>query len=58
MVRKSELVNHIKNDVNPDDPRKVVDSVIQKLVQQKLITPLYASESTFAITQQGMKELE
>ena len=58
MVRKSELVNHIKNDVNPDDPRKVVDSVIQRLVQQKLITPLYASESTFAITQTGMKELE
>ena len=58
VVRKSELVNHIKGDVNPENPRTVVDSIIQKLIQQNLITPLYASESTFAITQKGMKDLE
>ena len=59
VLRKSELIKFIKDDVkNPENPKTVLDSIIQKLIQQKYITPLYASESTFAITQNGMKELQ
>ena len=56
VVRKSELVELIKDDVrNPGNPRKVIDAITKMFVQKKLITPIYASESTFAITQKGMK---
>lgn len=57
VVRKIELIELIREDVgkNPSNPRAVVESVTKMLVQKGLITPLYASESTFAITQRGMK---
>lgn len=57
VVRKSELVALIAEDVgkNPGNPRTVVEAVTKGLIQKGLITPLYASESTFAITQRGMK---
>ena len=56
VVRKSELVDLIRDDLkNPGNPRKVIDMITKMLVQKKLITPVYASESTFAITQRGMK---
>jgi len=59
VLRKSELLKFIDGDVkNPENPMSVLDSIMQKLIQQKLVTPLYASESTFAITQNGMKELQ
>ena len=57
VVRKSELIELIRDDTkNPGDPKKVVDAITKMLVQKKLIIPLYTSESTFAITQMGMKE--
>jgi DNA-directed RNA polymerase subunit F len=59
VMRKSELIEYVKSNVktNPKDPSNLVDSVLKMLVQKGLITPLYASESTFAITQRGMREL-
>lgn len=58
VVRKSELIDFIKDDVkNPGNPRSIVDATTKMLVQRGLITPVYASQSTFAITQKGMKEL-
>ena len=58
VVRKSELIDFIKDDVkNPGNPWKVVDTITKMLVQRGLITPLYTSESTFAITQKGIREL-
>lgn len=57
VVRKSELVDLMRDDLkNPGNPRKVIDAITKMLVQKKLITPVYASESTFAITQRGMKD--
>ena len=56
VVRKSELVDLIRDDLkNPGNPRKVIDAITKMFIQKKLITPVYASESTFAITQKGMK---
>ena len=59
VARKSELVEYVKNDVksNPGDPRRVVDSITKNLIQRGFIIPLYASETTFAITQKGMREV-
>lgn len=57
VARKSELIELIKGDVNPEDPRDVVDNITRMLTQNGLITPLYACETTFAITQKGMKEV-
>jgi predicted transcriptional regulator len=59
VMRKSELIEYIKNNVkiNPKDPSDVVSSALKMLVQKGLITPVYASESTFAITQRGIREL-
>jgi predicted transcriptional regulator len=57
VARKSELVELIKNDVNPENPKTVVDMITKMLAQRGLITPLYACETTFAITQKGMKEI-
>lgn len=57
VVRKSELVDLIRDDVkNPGNPRKVIDIITKTLIQKKVIISVYASESTFAITQRGMKE--
>jgi len=56
VVRKSELIELFKNEIkNPENPRSVIDTITKMLVQKGWITPLYASESTFAITQRGMK---
>jgi hypothetical protein len=57
VARKSELIEYVKRDIkgNPHSPRSVVDSVTKDLVQKGYIIPLYASETTFAITQKGMR---
>jgi hypothetical protein len=59
VARKSELLEFVKNDIkgNPHSPKVVVDSITKMLVQRDLIIPLYASETTFAITQKGMREV-
>ena len=57
VARKSELVELIKNDVNPENPKTVVDMITRMLAQKGLVTPLYACETTFAITKKGMKEI-
>ena len=58
VARKSELLERVKGDIksNPHSPKSVVDSITKTLVQRGLLTPLYASETTFAITQRGMRE--
>ncbi|HDM05876.1 MAG TPA: hypothetical protein ENG34_01185 [Candidatus Aenigmarchaeota archaeon] len=56
VAKKSELVELVKNDINPSDPARVVDAVTKKLVERGLITPVYGFETTFAITRKGMKE--
>lgn len=57
VARKSELVELIKNDVNPENPKTVVDMITRMLAQKGLVTRLYACETTFAITKRGMKEI-
>jgi hypothetical protein len=57
VARKSELVELIKNDVNPENPKTVVDMITRMLAQKGLVTPLYTCETTFAITKRGMKEI-
>jgi hypothetical protein len=57
VARRSELVELIKNDVNPENPKTVVEMITKMLVQRGLITPIYACETTFAITKAGMKEI-
>lgn len=58
VVRKTELVELITNDVskNPGDPIEVINTITRMLVQKKIITPLYTSGSTYAITQRGVRE--
>jgi hypothetical protein len=58
VVRKSELLKSVKGDIkgNPHSPKAVVDSITKELVQRGFIVPLYASETTFAITQRGMRK--
>jgi hypothetical protein len=55
VARKTELIDFVKGDINPEDPKVVVGNILSELTQKGFITPLYASESTFAITQKGMK---
>jgi len=57
VARKSELIEYVKRDIkgNPHSPKSVVDSITKDLVQKGYIIPIYASETTFAITQKGMR---
>jgi len=57
VVRKAELVELIKDDVskNPGNPNEVIDNVTKMLVQKKMITPVFSSSSTFAVTQRGVR---
>jgi hypothetical protein len=57
VARKSELLEHVKGGIkgNPHSPKSVVDSITKDLLQKGYIIPLYASETTFAITQKGMR---
>ena len=57
VARKSELIECVKGDIgsNPHSPKSVVDSITKTLIQRGFIIPLYASETTFAITQKGMR---
>ena len=57
VVRKTELIDLVRGDIkgNPHSPKNVVDNITKTLVQRRLIVPLYASETTFAITQKGMR---
>jgi predicted transcriptional regulator len=56
VARKTELIDFVKGNINPEDPKVVVSNILNELAQKGLITPLYASESTFAITQKGMRQ--
>lgn len=54
VARKSELMDLVKEESS--NPRNVVEVIVKALIQKELIIPIYASESTFAITQKGIKE--
>ena len=60
VARKSELIEYVKKDIkgNPHNPKEVVDSITKMLVQRGSITTIYASETTFAITQKGIREFK
>jgi len=47
----------MKGIKNPGDSQAVIEAALKKLVERRLIVPVYSSSSTFAITQKGMKEL-
>lgn len=53
VARESELMQLIQNDTN--NPKEMVDILTKSLISKGLITPIYASETTFAITQKGIK---
>lgn len=58
VVRKTELIDLIKDDVskNPGNPSEVIENITKMLIQKKMITPVFASTSTFAITQTGVRQ--
>jgi hypothetical protein len=60
VARKTELIELVKGDIkgNPHSPREVVDNITKNLIQRGFIIPLYASETTFAITQKGMRTVK
>ncbi|MBS3052536.1 MAG: hypothetical protein J4428_04170 [Candidatus Aenigmarchaeota archaeon] len=49
VANRSELIEVAKDNGN-------IDNAISSLVENELITPLYGSHTTFAITQKGIKE--
>ncbi|PIV68721.1 MAG: hypothetical protein COY38_04045 [Candidatus Aenigmarchaeota archaeon CG_4_10_14_0_8_um_filter_37_24] len=54
VASKSEILGFL---VKEDEiPTPVIDSVTKTLVQRGLLTKIYSSAPTFAITQKGMKE--
>ena len=56
VVRRSELIQLIHNELKTsEDPKNLVNTLTRMFIQKGWITPLYASESTFAITQRGIK---
>jgi hypothetical protein len=56
VVRNSELIQLIQNEVKcSGDSVNIVKTLTKNFIQKGWITPLYASESTFAITQRGIK---
>ena len=56
VVRRSELIQLIQSETNSSkDSVNVVNILTKTFIQRGWITPLYASESTFAITQRGIK---
>jgi len=54
VMKKTEIMAIISKDVS--SPRQVLKSVMKALSQRGLVVPVYAYESTFAITQKGIKE--
>ena len=56
VVRRSELIQLIQDEIKSSkDAMNVVNTLTKMFIQKGWITPLYASESTFAITQRGIK---
>lgn len=55
VMRKSELIEFLNGEEKVSE--SVVNSITRLLVQKGLITKVYATESTFAITQKGIKEV-
>jgi len=56
VVRKTELIQLIEDDIKgSEEPMSIVNTVTRMLIQKGWITPLYASATTFAITQRGIK---
>jgi len=55
VCRKSELVNHLKQKSISE---KSIDTVTKLMAQKGYLRIIYASETTFAITQKGMKGLK
>ena len=56
VVRKSELIQFVRDDTK--NPRDMVDVVTKSLITKGLIISVYASETTFAVTQRGMKHMK
>ena len=56
VARKSELIEYLKKERGVS--RTVVETSINSLISKGLISPIYACETTFAITQKGIKEVE
>lgn len=54
VMKKTEIMTIINKDVS--SPNQVLKSVMKMLSQRGLVVPVYAYESTFAITQKGIKE--
>jgi len=53
VVKKIELLEFAKKQ---KISRNTINAVSKMLVQKGLLTTVYASESTFAITQKGIRE--
>jgi hypothetical protein len=54
VANKRELLDRVKNRAK--NPKIKMNNVLGELVNKGWIIPLYGSETTFAITQKGMKE--
>lgn len=54
VVNKVELLEQVKNKTK--NPKTRMNNVLKELIDRGWIVPLYGSETTFAITQKGMRE--
>jgi len=55
VAKKSEILESLRGEVNVSE--SVINAVIKSLVQKGFLTTVYASDTTLAITQKGMREI-
>ncbi|MCX8179087.1 MAG: hypothetical protein N3D75_04655 [Candidatus Aenigmarchaeota archaeon] len=56
VCKKSEVFKQISKKKNVS--KKEFDAVIDELMEEQWLVSIYGSDSTFAITQKGLKELK
>lgn len=54
VAKKSEILKFLQETGNIN--QEVIKSVTKALLERGLLTPVYSSETTYAITQKGLKE--
>ena len=54
VASKSELISSLSKDANIS--KDIVVSAAKSLISKGFLTPVYSSETTYAITQKGMRE--
>ena len=55
VAKKSEISNFLSEKGNFS--KEAITAVTKSLLERGLLTPVYSSETTYAITQKGIKEV-